>query len=283
MPKKRAEKQMKAIIINEMKGGAAARTTRADYERKKKELESKYRPLTDAELAADLEDTKRRTDLHEQEMKHRQPCWMKDDKGHNVHLGYYDPIVEPNGCDRLKQERWDKWEEKNYPSHKIFRKINNALTGIVDNTIGLAVDKLGLPGFVKDIYETVAPPTSKYYKKEPLMDKVIGKVQEKVGLGLKQDKLYLKLAKRAAKKEGYNPKLLKLAKDKKHKLSYDGVLFGAKGYKDFLLYLIQSKGDKKKIEGAFKKRINYRKRAYDVMKETNDKFSPASLSYYILW
>ena len=37
-------------------------------------------------------------------------------------------------------------------------------------------------------------------------------------------------------------------------------------------------------EGTTKKKYtNYRKRAYMVMKKTNNKYSPSSLSYYILW
>ena len=88
---------------------------------------------------------------------------------------------------------------------------------------------------------------------------------------------YLRIAKSTAKKAGYNPKLLKFSTNPKKKLNYNGVDFGASGYGDFIIYKLTDP----KI--ADKKRENYRKRAKKVMSETNDKFSPASLSYYILW
>ena len=88
---------------------------------------------------------------------------------------------------------------------------------------------------------------------------------------------YLRIAKSTAKKAGYNPKLLKFSTNPKKKLNYNGIDFGASGYGDFIIYKLTDP----KI--ADKKRENYRKRAKKVMSETNDKFSPASLSYYILW
>jgi hypothetical protein len=95
-------------------------------------------------------------------------------------------------------------------------------------------------------------------------------------LNISPDK-YLKIAKSTAKQAGYNPKLLKFSSKPNKKLEYDGVDFGAVGYGDFIIYKLTNN----KI--ANKKREDYRKRAEKVMKETNNKISPASLSYYILW
>ena len=89
---------------------------------------------------------------------------------------------------------------------------------------------------------------------------------------------YLSVAKRRAKASGYNPKLLQFSNDTKHKLSYNGVKFGANGYNDYIIYnILYNK------EIANVKRQNYRKRAFDVMQKTGSDNSPASLSYYILW
>jgi len=95
-------------------------------------------------------------------------------------------------------------------------------------------------------------------------------------LNISPDK-YLKIVKSTAKQAGYNPKLLKFSSKPNKKLEYDGVDFGAVGYGDFIIYKLTNN----KI--ANKKRDDYRKRAEKVMKETNNKISPASLSYYILW
>ena len=94
---------------------------------------------------------------------------------------------------------------------------------------------------------------------------------------------YLNNAKKVAKLRGYNPDLLKLADDDKHKLEYNGVKFGAVGYNDFLLYLHQANEGLIPFEYAIEKMANYRARSEVTMKKTNNKFSPASLSYYILW
>jgi len=95
-------------------------------------------------------------------------------------------------------------------------------------------------------------------------------------IGLYPD-LYLKLVKNIASKNGYNPDLLTFSDDKKHKLSYNGIKFGANGYNDYIIYSLLHENI------AEKKRENYRKRAKEVMLKSGSKYSPASLSYYILW
>lgn len=95
-------------------------------------------------------------------------------------------------------------------------------------------------------------------------------------LGIEPNK-YLKIARETGKKAGYNPKEIIFSKNNTHKLEYKGVSFGAVNYNDYIIYKLTKPNE------AEMKRTNYRKRAFKVMKETNDKNSPASLSYYILW
>jgi len=110
-----------------------------------------------------------------------------------------------------------------------------------------------------------------------------GKFQKQLQkLNITQDE-YLNYAKKIAKMRGYDPKKLELANDDKHKLNYDGVPFGAVGYKDYILYLHLAKEKEITLEEANKKMINYRKRSYKIMKETNNKYSPATLAYNITW
>lgn len=96
-------------------------------------------------------------------------------------------------------------------------------------------------------------------------------------------KRYLNFARFVSKNRGYNPDLLNICNDGIHKLEYNGVKFGRVGYNDKIIYTWM---EYKKLlpEGTAKEKyINYRKRAKDIMIKTNNKFSPASLSYYILW
>ena len=90
--------------------------------------------------------------------------------------------------------------------------------------------------------------------------------------------IYLEIARARADIEGYDPYLLNFSNDEKHKLMYDGVKFGATGYNDYILYYMFYNEDIADI-----KRKNYRKRATNVMKQTNNPLSPASLSLKILW
>ena len=49
---------------------------------------------------------------------------------------------------------------------------------------------------------------------------------------------YLLIARRAAKKNGYDPELLHLSDKSKYKLMYDGIHCGANLYNDYINYLI---------------------------------------------
>jgi hypothetical protein len=94
---------------------------------------------------------------------------------------------------------------------------------------------------------------------------------------------YLKQARKQAKKEGYDPNLLNISNKDNKKLEYNNIYFGAPNYNDFLIYKHLEKLGEIPKGTAREKRKNYRKRALEVMKKTNNKFSPASLSFYILW
>lgn len=96
-------------------------------------------------------------------------------------------------------------------------------------------------------------------------------------------KLYLQMAKHIAVKNGYDPNKIKFANDGKHKLSYDGVHFGAVSYKDRIIYAWLEINNIVPLGTTTKKQLQYRKRAKMVMEKTNNMNSPASLSYFILW
>lgn len=94
---------------------------------------------------------------------------------------------------------------------------------------------------------------------------------------------YLKIARKTAKREGYDPKLLFFSDGRKHKLMYKGTKFGSAVNGDYIIYkMLVEKGIYDK-EFAEKKRKAYRARAKGVMEDTDDNESRASLSYYILW
>lgn len=96
-------------------------------------------------------------------------------------------------------------------------------------------------------------------------------------------KKYLSLVKHVAKKRGYDPKLLSISNDSIHKLNYGGTLFGRVGYNDKIIYAWLEHNNKIP-EGTMKKKYtNYRARAEKVMKETNNKYSPSSLSFNLIW
>ena len=97
-------------------------------------------------------------------------------------------------------------------------------------------------------------------------------------------KLYLLVAKMRAKEAGYNPDLLKLANDKVHKLSYDGVKFGNKDYNDYILYSWMESQGRISPEEVDNRRRNYRKRATNIKGNwRNNPISPNNLAIRILW
>lgn len=126
------------------------------------------------------------------------------------------------------------------------------------------------------------------FKNEKELRKLIGlgkpnsfeKQLEKINLTPKK---YLKMAQFVAKHRGYNPDLLKLCNDGKHKLEYNNVPFGAVNYNDKIIYTWLEFNNKIPKGTTRMKYINYRKRSVKMMKESNNKYSASSLSYFILW
>lgn len=99
------------------------------------------------------------------------------------------------------------------------------------------------------------------------------------------DNIFLQMAKEVALSEGYDPTLLKLApKDDTHKLDYDGVKFGRKGYGDYIYYCYNVYLGNIEQEYASKKRENYLKRATHIKGNWKQSTtSPNSLAINILW
>lgn len=90
---------------------------------------------------------------------------------------------------------------------------------------------------------------------------------------------FLRLARAAAKRSGYDPSKLELSTDSKHKLQYnspDGMRrFGARGYGDFHYYSTFEPAK------ADQKRRAYRARAGAI--QDSGKYSPNQLAIAILW
>jgi hypothetical protein len=94
---------------------------------------------------------------------------------------------------------------------------------------------------------------------------------------------YLRKARANAKAYGLDPKKLQLG-DGKHKLSYDGVGFGLKSYKDFLLWSDEEKAGRVPKGTAEKKRKAYLARATKIKGDwKQNKVSPNNLAIHILW
>lgn len=98
------------------------------------------------------------------------------------------------------------------------------------------------------------------------------------------DDLYLAIAKIKAKYTGYNPDLLEWADDDIHKLKYNNVKFGRKGYNDFIIYAIKANNGEITKEDALKHRKSYLARATKIKGKWKDnKESPNNLAINILW
>jgi hypothetical protein len=94
---------------------------------------------------------------------------------------------------------------------------------------------------------------------------------------------YLRKARANAKAYGLDPKKLQLG-DGKHKLEYDGIGFGLKSYKDFLLLSDEEKAGQIPVGTAEKKRNAYLARATKIKGDWKDnKVSPNNLAIHILW
>ena len=100
---------------------------------------------------------------------------------------------------------------------------------------------------------------------------------------------YLKVARKAAKNNGYDPTKVHFSNDSKHKLYYDtqksgnnekedAVHFGARDYNDYIIYTLN------KNQNADKYRDAYLARATKIPGDwEKDKYSPNNLAIKILW
>jgi hypothetical protein len=95
---------------------------------------------------------------------------------------------------------------------------------------------------------------------------------------------YLLLARRTAKKAGYDPELLHLSDKPKYKLMYENIYFGANLYNDFLIYNLLHRQGKFTLEYINKRRKSYLARSGAIEGDwKNDKLSKNSLARNILW
>lgn len=102
------------------------------------------------------------------------------------------------------------------------------------------------------------------------------------------NKLLLLITQKVAQARGYDPKKLRLSKDKIHKLEYnDGkkwIKFGRVGYNDFPTYMYNHYLGNITYDEAVNKMRNYRKRAMNIKGNwKNNKYSPNNLAINILW
>ena len=277
IPKKRAVKQLKAIEMSEHKleGGVIDKETYL-----KRQSKGVYPANMTYEQFADIENKDRQridaeiSKLNEQNKEYAQ--FIKDNPDYEEVMCSFDENGDPNktrttmGQCRINHNK----AIRKANDKSIMGKIVNGLTDVGD----FVAENLDIP-IVGDIYKSFAPPTSKFAGNgKP--NKFKNQLQK---LNITEEK-YLDYAKKVAKLRGYNPKKLELANDGKHKLSYNGVKFGAVGYGDFLLYLHQVKEGKIPFEYAIEKMKNYRKRATKIKGDwKNDKESPNNLAINIIW
>ena len=100
---------------------------------------------------------------------------------------------------------------------------------------------------------------------------------------------YLKVARKAAKNNGYDPTKVHFSNDSKHKLYYDtqksgnnekedAVHFGARDYNDYIIYTLTKNTNADKYRKAYLARATNIKGDWE-----KDKYSPNNLAIKILW
>ena len=95
---------------------------------------------------------------------------------------------------------------------------------------------------------------------------------------------YLSIAKKIAKKKGYNPDLLTISNMKSKKLNYNGTNFGSSINNDFIIYSLMAKNGEITKEEAKEHRRRYLARATKIEGDwKKNKESPNSLAVRILW
>lgn len=199
-------------------------------------------------------------------------------------LFYFDPPYENSGgsyshdilpikeiYDNLKniKGKWILSYNNSKEAKELFKNFNI-------NEIDTVYEHISINKIKKNVKELIIT----NFKNE----NISGSGNRKIFIDFLKDKninpeIYLKMVKKNAVKNSYDPKLISFNYDGKHKLNYDSPegfkSFGAAAYNDFLIYQILNG-----IEYANKRRLNYHKRFF---KESYDKYSPYELSLNILW
>jgi hypothetical protein len=96
--------------------------------------------------------------------------------------------------------------------------------------------------------------------------------------------VYLREAKQAAKRNGYDPNKLKFSTDKDSKLEYDNIKFGANKYNDYIIYKELAKQNIVDKDVPQKRRQSYLARSTKIKGNwKNNKTSKNNLAINILW
>jgi len=213
----------------------------------------------------------------------KEPCSYRPalEKGgltfkHMISAGYQ----TPSDCAAIQQAQIDESERRLYNNMSGFQKFAKGFLDVATPIADIASNII--PGVSGQIYQQFAPPGSAYYSGDGKSNpkKIINQLR-KAGLTVEE---YLRKAKAAARKAGYDPKRLKMAYDGVHKLSMTNDegkerLFGRAGYGDFIIWT-KVKGD----EYAAKKRNTFHKSHSKIKGDwKEDKFSPNNLALRILW
>ena len=263
LPLERAKRQRTAIILSELKGGSQPTNPKL-YEEVKEDVYEKIPQHSLYRSAQLVKEYKKRGGKYKGSNKDNIGKWFKQD------------WISLNDFVRGDIRECGDSKADEYNEKVVCRPIKIA-KNLTDKQIQKLIDtKTKNPD--KQVLSEKVLKTDKFNIKPTLT----GTGKDKFIKQLEDNNItpqnYLKIVKMNAKLHGYDSKLLKFANNNKHKLSYNGTEFGRVGYNDFIIYLFTTDE-----ETAFKKRNAYRKRAYKVMKETNDKYSPASLAFNILW
>jgi hypothetical protein len=278
--KNKAEKQLKAILINENKEGGNNPVDKELYEKIKKEIYEKNKKHSLFRSASIVKEYKRQGGKFENEGKEENkmniPKWFKQ-SWVSVNDYYHDKNFIPCGSSNTQK----KFNE--YP----LCRPKKLLLKLSDEQIKKLIEEKNKiknkPLITKNILNT-----DKFNIKNTLTgtakDKFIKQLEE---INYSPD-LYLKNAKEVAKKEGYEPNNLFFANNNDNKLLYKSPegdkYFGKAGYGDFLIWTFkENKGEVKK-GFSNKKRNVFRKSHGKITKIYNlGKYSPNELAINILW
>jgi hypothetical protein len=278
LTEEKAKKQLNAIEINENKGGNKP-TNPELYEKIKKEIyekNKKHSLFRSAQVVKKYKEEGGEFINDDTGDKMNIPKWFKQ-KWASANDYYHTGDVIPCGSSNTKE----KFNE--YPlcrPIKILMKLNKTqLKKMIDKKNELKEKPLITKNILK---------TNKFNIKNTITgtgkDKFIKQLED---INFEPNK-YLNIAKKVAKKEGYNPDKLYFANNNDNKLMYDSPegnkYFGKAGYGDFIIWSFkESKGEVK--SGYAKQKRNVFRKSHGKISEIYNlgKYSPNELSINILW